>query len=185
MCVLLTRSCSSSNASCCQSNTKENSSRLFLFGRTLLIETSVHMLRSNGRESSGHGWVQIIPRLNPSVKTVRDLGGNALIWRVQASFGIKTLAVFDLSLMVWIHCGDAVILRMVSCLSTVVWSVAGSAAHPGLSSLPSSSHAPLWLFVAHTCWGLTSGTGPASSTLSDAAGQSQANRRNHQHPQQH
>lgn len=154
----------------------------FLFGRTLLIETSVHMLRSNDESPRAMAASKSSPCWTLCEDCPRSRG-NTLIWRVQASFGIKTLAVFNLSLMIWIHCSEAVILRMVSCLSTVVWSVGGSAAHPGLSSLPSSSHAPLWLFVAHTCWGLTSGTDPASNTLSDAAGQSQVNTKDHQYLQ--
>lgn len=101
----------------------------FLFGRTLLIETSVHMLRSNDESPRAMAASKSSPCWTLCEDCPRSRG-NTLIWRVQASFGIKTLAVFNLSLMIWIHCSEAVILRMVSCLSTVVWSVGGFSCSP-------------------------------------------------------
>lgn len=63
-CVLLTRSCSSSNTSCCQSNTKENSSRLFIWQNTSHRDFCTYVT-VEWRESSGHGCVHILPLLNP------------------------------------------------------------------------------------------------------------------------
>lgn len=98
----------------------------FLFGRALLIETSVHLINRWILRVLGSQLSPSYPTAEPSINT-GICQWKTLIWRLRASFGIKLLAVqslcsiFPSELWIWLNWSDFTILKRCIGWCPVCW----------------------------------------------------------------